>query len=317
VGVLAFSSNRLLQGLDESFHVLSSAHPWASPAVGIFFGFYLHPLWVLGQEQVLGFRLVGFAALSLATLVFGFFFVRLLRQLDLRTPIRPWIPAVTFSLLIMAFTRYVVGMRTPNYDWVVLVGGMLFAAGWFAIEAGAKPGFPCLAGGLCAFGLLSVGMGKWTALPGYLVLLGLLLLGKSREGRIWRWVGGGAVWLMALAGLFVWYVTPEGIEAVIRAGKVQLAIHAHDRAWTRLPVDLLKFCWTMLRAAPYVAALYGAIGWVLYRRQKQKPACCVTMKNLFSSTAWVHQKQLVWQQQPLLPTAHRAQRHSNSDPTHA
>ena len=271
-GVLAVSSNRLVQGLDEASHVLTSANPWASPAWGIFFGYFLHPLWELGQGSLLGFRLAGFIALTATTLIFVFFFAGFLRRTGIGKPLGPWIPAIGASLLILAFSRYVVGMRTPNYDWVVLVGGLFFAAGWLAIETRTRPGFPFLGEALCAGGLTTVLMGKWTALPGYALLLVWLLLWRKGPAQRSRRVAALCGWGLVFAALFIGYVTPEGIAAVVRAGWIQVTIHSHDGAWSRLPWDLLKFSWTLLRALPYVAGLYGLIWAVLYfSRGRSKP----------------------------------------------
>jgi len=273
VAVLAISSNRLLQGLDEAYHVVASANPWASPGWGVFFGFYLHPFWLLGQEHLYGFRLVGFVALTVFTLLFLVFFLRFLANIDLRLSFKSWIPAIGASFLIMAFSRYVVGMRTPNYDWVVLVGGMMLAAGWFAVETRAKPAFPFFPEALCAFGLLTGMMGKWTVVPGYIVVLGILGLWKEKafHNRL-RIVAGLIFWMIILGTGFVAYVRPESIEAVWRLGWIHLAIHSHDRAWTRLAIDLPKFCWTLLRALPFIGALYAMVwAWLFYFHHRKKP----------------------------------------------
>lgn len=273
VSILAASSIRLVQGLDEASHVLASANPWASPGYGIYFGYFLHPLWRIGQEHLFGFRLAGFAALALTVMVFFAFFRRLFLRLGGERPRPFWGAAICASFLIMAFSRYVVGMRTPNYDWVVLVGAMFFAAGWFAMETRRTSGFPWLAEGLCAFGLFTVGLGKWTVLPGYLLVLGVLVLWKNRswEDRS-RTVAGLIFWITLFGVGLVLYATLEGLAAAWKAGWIQISIHSHDRAWSRLPVDLLKFCWTLLRASPFVAALYGAVWAALYfSRQRKKP----------------------------------------------
>ena len=173
-GFLLVWSRRGLDGTDEAAWVLCAADPWRSPGWGIFFGFALHPLWNLGLDHLTGFRVAGIGALLAAAFFFSQSLSRLLKAAPgaQASPFFSWLlPALT----IAALARYSIGMRTPSYDWVLLVGGMIFAAGWFRLETAPSKNKEVAALGLCSAGMLLAGMGKWTCLPGYFALVVWLL----------------------------------------------------------------------------------------------------------------------------------------------
>lgn len=270
-GLLLASCPRGLDGTDEAAWVLCAADPWRSPGWGIFFGFFLHPFWDLGFGHLAGFRAVG----VLALLGFTFLFAQALRRAFLALGLEGAHMRFTWvlpALLIAALARYSIGTRTPSYDWVLLVGGLLFASGWFWLEVGQRDRVGFTALGWCALGLVVAGIGKWTSLPGYLALLAGLLIHKFPLVSLGRpvWIFSAAV--LVWTGLFVLYATPEGIRSTWAAGWAQVQTGSHDRLVENYAVGLLKGSWQVLRALPYVAVLFGILWLVLAWWQKRKPA---------------------------------------------
>lgn len=118
-GVLAASAYRCLEGTDEASWVICAANPWASPGYGIFFGFFLHPLWAI-TGHVAPFRIAGMLMILLAAGIFSFFLIQAGPRLGARDSLWRHRFIVFPSIGIAALTRYAVGIRTPGYDWVVL-----------------------------------------------------------------------------------------------------------------------------------------------------------------------------------------------------
>jgi hypothetical protein len=270
-GFLLASSRRGLDGTDEAAWVLCAADPWQSPGWGILFGFALHPLWNLGLDHLTGFRMAGIGVL----LGSAFFFSKAIGRLLTSAPgteASPFFLWILPTLSVAALARYSIGMRTPSYDWVLLVGGMVFAAGWFWLETANSGKNEVAAMGICSAGLLLAGIGKWTCLPGYFALLVWLVFQKFSRPQRLRCGLLFAAFLAVGFVLFILYATPRGILATMEAGFAQAQTGSHGGLLRHYAVGLLKGAWQVLRALPHVAILYG-ICWGVLRvlRGKNQP----------------------------------------------
>lgn len=264
VGFLAGSFPHGLEETDEASYVLASANPWASPGWGIFFGFGLHPLWQLGGGTVLGFRWAGLVAMVLAVAVFTAAF-RSFGE-NIRAPLlKSAVWLVLPSLGLAALMTYTRGMRAPGYDWLLVVAGLFFAAGWMRGEekpqAGTRRGGSFLVG----TGLFLVFLAKWTSLPGYLGLGAVLLFLRWKEGTWNRdWLMGSLGWFFLWLVGFVFYAGPTGIHQVIQAGWSQTLTGSHDGLIWNYPYWILQFAWVILRAWFWVAVIFMLL-WLVYR----------------------------------------------------
>lgn len=269
LGVLIVSAPRGLEGTDEASWVLCAANPWQSPGYGIFFGFFLHPLWVL-TGHVAGFRVAGMVAVLGAAWVFFFFLLRAGTQLGCGNLLRRhgWVLAASLGIAVL--TRYAVGIRSPGYDWVLLVSALLYASGWLWLEGLGAGKSPVGAIGLCTLGLAGIFVGKWLALPGYLVLSGCLFFrrfSRSERGRMILVFGG---WILLWLILLFFYVTPQGLLDTVRAGFAQVQTGSHTGLVRHYAIGFLKGTWQVVRAYPWVAILYGLVWGVLYLARHRK-----------------------------------------------
>jgi len=264
LAILAFSFPRILEGTDEASWVLCAADPKASPGWGIFFGYALHPLWSAGQGQVAGFRLAGLVALITACLIFLQAFSQAMRATGSGAWWKTWKWGVAASILLAGLSRYTVGTRTPGYDWVVLIGSLLVAAGWLWGEVIPKEKRIPWAELIGGAGLAIVGLGKWTCLPGYgLVLGGLLIWKHGFPGAFLaglRWLGSGVLVLALFLGWAGW----EGVQGTLAAGFAQVKTGSHALILQSYPISALKFLWFVVRAWIWVGILAGVI-WLLLR----------------------------------------------------
>ena len=271
MGVLLASAFRGLEGTDESSWVLCAANPWASPGWGIHFGFFLHPFW-----QIFGhlgaFRVLTILALSLV----GYWFSKrlILAKFCLGAGERmsryQWI--LISSLVCAVLSRYSIGTRTPSYDWGLLFGTLLFASGWLWIGSARAERKIVGPSALCSLGVIVCSINKWVVLPGYLLLMGVLVWvcfpprDRKRIGlALSTW---GLVWFC----LFLFYATPRGFMDTIRAGMAQLEVGSHANLLSHYGIGFLKGFWQVVRAYPWAAALFGMIwGFLYFCRGKKKP----------------------------------------------
>ena len=261
VAVLVLSAPRCLENTDEASWVLCAANPWASPGWGIHFGFGLHPLWWIGGE-VAGFRVAGIFALLGAGLIFSLALIRAGPALGAGNMLRRYAWILLPSLAVAVLHRYSIGTRTPSYDWLLLAASLLLAAGWLGIITEQDKKKSWLAGTVASLGLVLAGVAKWVVLPGYLVLLGTLVVAEpaSSRRRILSVLGVGTFgWSI----LFVAYATPKGILDTIQAGFAQLGSGSHQNLFSHYLVGFLKGSWQVIRAYPWVAALFAGL-WLLF-----------------------------------------------------
>jgi hypothetical protein len=247
---------------DEASYLLIALDPWKSWGHGTFHGFLLRPLYLLGGESVAGIRWLGYAVLLLAAWRFAGG-VRLClgdRDKTLASLVSP-------VLMTASMTAYCGGIRTPCYNWMILLGAMLMWSGWLragssrlgAVELGA--------------GLTIALIGKWGAALILLVLFASLSViqrggspGPSRKG--WQ----PALLTFALTtGSFALYAGSEGILDTLRAG-VLIAQTTGSHGWFIVP----KYGWEILYYAYRIARAYFwlvpaiLIFWWLARRDPRK-----------------------------------------------
>ena len=269
-GVLATSAQRCLEGTDEASWVICAANPWASPGYGIFFGFFLHPLWAI-TGHVAPFRIAGMLMILLAAGIFSFFLIQAGPRLGARDSLWRHRFIVFPSIGIAALTRYAVGIRTPGYDWVVLFGALLFASGWLWSESLDRPDRSAGWTFLCALGFIGIFLGKWLAVPGYLLLVGIMVFRRLglKDGRKVFLCGLG--WGLLFFLLFLFYATPHGVMETVKAGFAQLGTGSHSGLLSHYAVGFFKGSWQVLRAYPWIFVLYGGVWGILFLARRQRP----------------------------------------------
>ena len=257
-----WAASRGLEMTDEASYLLIALDPWGTRGHGTFHGFLLRPLYLLGGQSLVGLRWIGYA-----TLLFGAW--RLAGAVRLRVGQGKSAVAdfCTPVLMVAAMTAYCAGIRTPCYNWMILLGAILAWSGW--LRCGLSRNAPFEMG----LGLAVALVGKWTATP-FLVatLLGLSLFKKSHGWGPSRseWVGASLVGLAAAVGLLL-YAGVEGISNTLQAGVIAAqTIGSHG--WFIVP----KYAWEMLyylyRAARAYVWLLPAIlvFWWLAKRNPEK-----------------------------------------------
>jgi len=294
LAILILSFPRVLEGTDEASWILCAGNPKASPGWGIFFGYALHPLWIAGQGDVAGFRLAGLVALTSACLIFLQAFSQAMRAEGGEGCWKTWKWGVAASLLLAGFSRYTVGTRTPGYDWVVFLGSLLVAAGWLWGEVNPKEKRIPWADLIGGAGLAIVGLGKWTCLPGYGVVLGGLLIWKHGfPGALLaglRWLGSGILVLALFLGWAGW----EGVQGTLSAGFAQVKTGSHALILQTYPVSALKFLWFVVRAYIWVGILAGVI-WLLLRcLLRAKPNMLVVAGLTFAAGFFLALQRGLW-----------------------
>ena len=266
LGVAVFShlwaANRGLEMTDEASYLLIALDPWGTRGHGTFHGFLLRPLYLLGGQSLVGLRWIGYA-----TLMFGAW--RLAGAVRLRVGQGKSAVAdfCTPVLMVAAMTAYCAGIRTPCYNWMILLGAILAWSGW--LRCGLSHNAPFEMG----LGLAVALVGKWTATP-FLVatLLGLSLFKKSHGWGPSRsdWVGASLVGLAAAVGLLL-YAGVEGIRNTLQAGVIA-AQTTGSHGW----FIVHKYAWEMFYYLYRVARAYVwllpaiLVFWWLAKRNPQK-----------------------------------------------
>jgi len=269
--LLAASFPYALEESDEASFVLASANPWASPGWGILFGFGLYPLWELGGGSVEGFRWAGVIVLISVT---GLLVDTLRRcAVSLNCSLLGRIPLLVMpSLALAALSTYTRGMRAPGYDWLLVVAGILFAAGWIQDEAGIGWETKRRGAFLVAMGMFLVLVAKWTAIPGYLALWAFLYFFRWKKDRLsQRSLRSSMWWLVVLMiGLLI-YATPSGIYQVIQAGCSQTMTGSHDGLVFKYLNWIFQFGWVVLRAWLWVVIIFLLIWLFSYFIRMRNP----------------------------------------------
>ena len=230
-GSQIFFASRGLEMTDEASYFLIALDPWHTWGHGTFHGFLLRPLYLLGGSSVVGLRWIGYGVLLLAAWrLAGAVRIRAEQGksavADLSSP----------ALMVAAMTVYCAGIRTPCYNWIILVGAILAWSGF--LRSGISLVGPLELG----IGLTIAILGKWGAA---LVLL-VMFAGVSYSLR------GGPMgpkrreWIAALStmfvgtGIFAIYAGEGGVRDTIQAG-ILIAKTTGSHGWFIVP----KYGWEM------------------------------------------------------------------------
>jgi len=271
LGILGASAFRGLEGTDEASYLLTAANPWASPGNGIFSGFLLHPLWLVAGH-VGAFRIAGMAVLVLCAVFFSRSLIQAGPSIGAGQCLQQYGGLVLPSLCLAALSRYSVGIRTPGYDWAVLVCTLIMASAWFRFESRGKVR-PISSAWVALFTLagLSVFVAKWMVFPGVMMLFAALLFLKIAKSDRGRFLGLFFLWSLFWSVFLTLYITPEQISATVRAGFAQLGTGSHEDILRHYFVGFSKGSWQVIRALPWIFGLYGCIWVVLRLTQGRQP----------------------------------------------
>jgi len=241
-----WAANRGLEMTDEASYLLIALDPWGTRGHGTFHGFLLRPLYLLGGQSLVGLRWIGYAIL-----LFGAW--RLAGAVRLRagqgkSAVMDFCSPV---LMVAAMTCYSAGMRTPCYNWMILVGAILVWSGW--LRCGLCRNAPLEIG----LGLAVAMVGKWTATP--FLVAPLLVLSVLKKNHGWgpsrsEWVGSFLVGIAAAVGL-IFYAGTEGILNTIQVGIID-AQTTGSHGWFIVP----KYAWEMFY---YFYRIGRAFVWLL------------------------------------------------------
>ena len=214
---------------DEASYFLIALDPWHTWGHGTFHGFLLRPLYLLGGSCVVGLRWIGYGVLLFAAW-------RLAGAVRLR--LRAGKLAVeNFCapvLMVAAMTVYCAGIRTPCYNWIILVGAILAWSGW--LRSGISPVGPLELG----IGLTIAILGKWGAA---LVLLAMFagvsygLRGRSMGPKRREWIAALSTMFVG-TGIFAIYAGEGGVRDTIQAG-ILIAKTTGSHGWFIVP----KYGW--------------------------------------------------------------------------
>jgi hypothetical protein len=257
-----WAGNRGLEMTDEASYLLIALDPRHTWGHGTFHGFLLRPLYFFGGATVVGLRWIGYGVLLFAAW-------RLAGAVRLRvgqgkSAVADFCAPV---LMVAAMTCYSAGMRTPCYNWMILVGAILAWSGW--LRSGISGIGPLELG----IGLTIAVLGKWGAA---LVLLAMFAgVSYSRRGRS---VGPNRrEWMAALiamfvgTGIFAIYAGKAGIQDTIQAG-ILIAKTTGSHGWFILPKygwEIFYYFYRVVRAFVWLLpAIF--IFWWLSRRNPEK-----------------------------------------------
>jgi hypothetical protein len=215
---------------DEGLYLLAAQDPWKN-TFSTFFGFLLHPLFLLSNSDLGFYRVLALVLLIGIAGILAISYIRFLRIT------RGWVQLASVSAIISAsLLVFSDGRRTPGYDYLVLAGALVAWAGYFSMRSlalGSIGGFLLLSTGLiiCVFGkwvvaLLLLGM--------FLILLGRKNLLTPRKIILWAgllalglgasisWIGADAMKkAFTEARCVVWALGSHGINLL------PFYVHAH------------------------------------------------------------------------------------------
>lgn len=262
LGCHLWAANRGLEMTDEASYLLIALDPWHTWGHGTFHGFLLRPLYLLGGSSVVGLRWIGYGILLLvAWRLAGA--VRL-RVGEGKSAVADFCAPV---LMVAALTCYSAGMRTPCYNWMILVGAILAWSGW--LRSGISGVGPLELG----IGLTIAVLGKWGAA---LVLLAMFAgvsysIKKRSVGPQRReWIAALSVMFVG-TGIFAIYAGKAGIQDTIHAG-ILIAKTTGSHGWFIVPKygwEIFYYFYRVVRAFVWLLpAIF--IFWWLSRRNPEK-----------------------------------------------
>jgi len=246
LGCHLWAANRGLEMTDEASYLLIALDPWNTWGHGTFHGFLLRPLYLLGGSTVVGLRWIGYGVLLFtAWRLAGA--VRLRAGQGKSAVADFCVPA----LMVAAMTCFSAGMRTPCYNWMILVGAILAWSGW--LRSGISSVGPFELG----VGLVIAVLGKWGAA---LVLLAMFagisfsLRGISVGPKRREWIVALSTMLVG-SGIFAIYAGAAGIWDTVRAG-ILIAETTGSHGWFIVP----KYGWEIFY---YLYRVFRAFVWLL------------------------------------------------------
>jgi len=259
-----WAANRGLEMTDEASYLLIALDPWKTWGHGTFHGFLLRPMYLLGGESVVGLRWIGKKdLLAGARRMEGADCLRLGPGKEaaaaLATPV----------LMVAAFTVYSAGMRTPCYNWMILLGAMLAWSGWL------RCGITCSGPMELGVGLGLALLGKWGAALILLVLFGALFWrgGKNAAGPGLRdWQKALLTFLAVTAGFAV-YAGGAGIRDTLQAGML-IAQTTGSHGWFIGPKygwELFYYLYRIARAYVWLLPAILVFWWLARRAPGQWP----------------------------------------------
>ena len=258
---------------DEGAYLLISQDPWknASPS---FYGFVLHPLYLLGFQDPGWFRLLSVLLLAGAGGACAYVWCR--RQ-GMCPGVLGWKTGVMALLATGALLVYSDGQRTPNYNTLVFFGALVAWTGYFGL--GLEAGFRRASLWALVIGIGLAFLAKWPA--GFLlVILFVSLLWKN---RLVRTGDAGVVWqALLLTGIVsLGWIGKQGIQDTVDYNRLVVE-NSPSYGLQLLPfygVTLVNFLYRCLRAFAYGAPLLVLV-WLSLR---QKPAWC----HWLAKSAWL------------------------------
>lgn len=257
-----WAANRGLEMTDEASYLLIALDPWKTWGHGTFHGFLLRPLYLLGGESVVGLRWIGYAVLLFSAW-------RLASAIRLRLGAGNGVVSslATPVLLTAAMTVYCGGIRTPCYNWMILVGAMLAWSGWLRCGTGRLG--PIELG----LGLAVAVVGKWgAALILLLVFAALSLL--NRKDRLGPTPRDWTTALLTLAGVtlcFAIYAGLGGIVDTLQAG-VLIAQTTGSHGWFILPKyggEIVYYFYRVARAYFWLLPAILVFWWLAKRNPRK------------------------------------------------
>ena len=264
---LGFSFDHGLEMSDEGAYLLVAGDPWYAPAHGSFYGFALHPLWILCGQTVTGFRWGGLLVWLAACFYFANAVVRTIPSFGSPRPYR--IPSgwIFGSLLVAGFVLYSDGVRTPNYNWLSHVGAALFAGAWLraARLPAEKPSLTDILAGAAGFTLLVAGRWGCGLLILPLALWGSLKPTQPGPVRVWLWQTGlMAVLMIGLLAYF--YVGVDSLRAGWWSAKLIFAQTDSHGVWLagQYLENFVYYLYRIARAAIWILPLVGLV-WIFCR----------------------------------------------------
>jgi len=253
-------SGRGFEFLDEGLYFLAAHDPWKN-IHSTQFGFALHPLYTLAGRDPGIYRILCLLPLLAAAGVCAICLWRWQRPAWNDRGAAGSAGALILTGALLVFSD---GRRTPAYDYLVLVGGLLAWAGFFVADftRGAHP----LGWVLLAAGLLIASFGKWAVA---VVLAGLFasLLWVRKIPPVAGFFPFAVTLGAGLTGAFFW-IGPEALRLSWQeSGFIVRELGSHGTHL--LPyygLTLVNFLYRTLRAFAY--GLPFLLVWWWLRRQR-------------------------------------------------
>jgi hypothetical protein len=240
---------------DEGLYLLAAQDPWKN-TFSTFFGFLLHPLFLLSRGDLALYRVL---ALALLICIAGILAISYVRFLQIS---RGWFQLASVTAIISAsLLVFSDGRRTPGYDYLVLAGALVAWAGYFSARSLALGNIGGLL--LLSTGLIICAFGKWVValllLGMFLILLGTKKLLTPRKIILW-----GGLLALGLGASISWIGVDAMKRAFTEAGCVVWTLGSHGT--NLIPfygATLANFVYRCFRAFLYGAPLLLFCAWAV------------------------------------------------------